>query len=149
MKYLILALALATLVGCGGGSSTNCTFSDPVDPTYNLDGQTWYLDGTTPTNDCPYPDTTFSGSGTVSQSGNSISVTGTGFSLSGQISDGQIRWGGSIDLGDETLTIECTTIAVSGVDIGDTMSFSNVSWTVEYEGGSCSGTATGTFERTG
>ncbi len=148
MRYLVVLLALIAMASCGGGSSTNCSFSDPQTPSYNLDGQTWYLDGTTPSNDCPYPVTTFSGAGTISQSGNTITVTGTGFSLTGQISGSQIRWGGTIELGGETLTIECTTLNVTGDDIGDTMSFSNVSWSTDYGTGTCSGTATGTFERT-
>jgi|GEM_PF-4327985 len=148
MKYLIVALALATLVGCGGGgSSTNCTFSDPQTATVNLDGQTWSLSGTTPTNNCPYPVYTFYGIGTISQSGNTITVSGTGFSLTGQISGNQIIWGGTISSGDETITISCTTVTASSTTIGSTMSFSGTSWTVDYGDGTCSGTADGTFTR--
>jgi hypothetical protein len=148
MKYLITLLAIFFLVSCGGGGgSTDCSFSDPVTPTYNLDGQFWTMSGTTPTNNCPDPVYTFSVSGTFSQSGNTLTVSGEGVTLTGQISDGQIKWGGTIQDGDETLTIECTTMNVNGVDIGDTMSFTNANWTVDYGTGSCSGTADGTFTR--
>lgn len=149
MKHLFVALALLALVGCGGGSgsSTTCTFSDPVTPTYDLDGQYWVLSGDTPINNCPYPNYTFYVEGTFSQSGNSLTVTGDGVSITGQISDGQIRWGGTIQSGDETIEIECTTMFVNGVDIGDEMTFTGTSWTVDYGEGTCSGTADGTFTR--
>lgn len=148
MRYLLVALALVIMAGCGGGSSSQCSFSDPVTPTYNLDGQVWNLAGTTPDNDCPDPVYTFDVNGTFSQNGNTLTATGSGFSFTGEISDGQIKWGGTISVGGETLTVECTTMNVNGVDIGDTMSFSNVSWSVDYGSGTCSGTATGTFTRT-
>lgn len=146
MKYLLVVLALVFMMGCGGGG-TECSFSDPTTPTYNLDGQTWNLYGTTPTNDCPQPVTTFDVVGTFTQSGNTLTASGQDFSLTGEISDAQIKWGGTIEIGGETLTVECTTMSVNGVDIGDTMTFSNVDWTVDYGTGTCSGTATGTFER--
>ena len=148
MKYLVVALAAVVLMGCGGGGSSTCSFSDPTTPTYDMNGQDWLMAGTTPTNNCPDPVTTFAAEGTITQSGNTITVSGTGFSLTGEVSGNQIKWGGTITAGDETMTIECTTVTVNGVDIGDTITFSNVSWTVEYDGGSCSGTATGTFTRT-
>ena len=148
MKYFVVVLAAVILVSCGGGGgSTTCTFSDPTTPTYNLDGQYWAMAGTTPTNNCPDPVYTLSAAGTMSQNGNTITVSGPGFSLTGEISGSQIKWGGTITDGDETMTIECSTVNVTGVDIGDTIEFSNVSWTVEYEGGSCTGTATGAFTR--
>jgi hypothetical protein len=146
MRYLLVVLALVLMAGCGGGGS-ECSFSDPQTPTYSLDGQTWELIGTTPENDCPDPVTTFDVSGTFTQSGNTLSVSSAGITLTGQISDSQVRWGGSITIGGETTTIECTTMTVSGVDIGDTMTFSNASWTVDYGEGTCSGTASGTFTR--
>lgn len=149
MKYLLVAVALMALVGCGGGSgsTTTCTFSDPVTPTYDLNGQYWVLSGETPINNCPYPNYTFYVEGTFSQNGNTITVQGDDVSITGQISDGQIRWGGTIQSGGETITIECTTMVVNGVDIGDEMTFTNTSWTVDYGDGICSGTADGTFTR--
>ncbi len=147
MRYLFVVLALVTLVGCGGGG-TECAFSEPTTPTYDLDGQTWELVGTTPENNCPVPVTTFDVSGTFTQSGNTLSVSSEGITLTGEISANQIMWGGSITIGGETTTIECTTMTVAGVEIGDTMSFANAAWTVDYGDGTCSGTASGTFTRT-
>ncbi|MFH1830632.1 MAG: hypothetical protein ABH871_07645 [Pseudomonadota bacterium] len=147
MRYLFVMLALVFFMGCGGGGG-DCSFSDPQTATYNLDDQTWNLTGTTPGNNCPAPVTTFNVSGTFTQSGNTLSVSGAGFTLTGEISGSQIKWGGSITVGGESLTIECTTMNVNGVDVGDTMTFTNSSWTVDYGEGTCSGTASGTFTRT-
>ena len=149
MKHLILALALLALVGCGGGggTSTTCTFSDPVTPTYDLGGQSCFLNGDTPTNDCPDPQYTFYVEGTFSQNGNSLTFTGDDVSIQGQISDGQVRWGGTITSGNETITIACTTMIVNGTATGDEMTFTNTTWTVDYGTGTCSGTADGTFTR--
>ena len=147
MRYLVVMLALVFFMGCGGGSG-DCEFSDAETPTYDLDGQVWNVAGITPDNDCPVPVEVFDVSGTFEQDGNTLTASGTGFVLTGQISAGQIKWGGTITLGDETLTISCTTMNITGDDVGDTMSFSNVSWTVDYGSGTCDGTATGTFTRT-
>lgn len=147
MRYLIVLFAVVMMAGCGGGGGTDCSFSDPTTPSYDLDGQFWSLSGTTPQNDCPDPVYTFDVSGTFSQDGNTLTVSGSGVTLTGEISGNQIKWGGTISAGGETITIECTTMLVGGVDIGDTMTFSNTSWTVDYGEGTCSGTASGTFTR--
>ena len=146
MKYALVLLALVFFVGCGGGSSS-CIFSDPETPIYDLDGQVWTLTGTTPTNDCPDPVTTYSATGTFTQSGNTLTASGSGFTFTGEISDNQVKWGGTVTVGGETMTVSCTTLTATGVDIGDTMSYTGTSWSTDYGTGSCSGTADGTFTR--
>lgn len=143
---LLLAFALAS---CGSSSSgSSCGFSDPESPTYDLNGDVWSLDGTTPTNDCPAAVTSYSGSGSFSQSGNSLNATASGLSLKGEISGSQIKFGGTISLGDQTITIDCTTSSLTGESVGSSFTFSNTTWTSDYSGGTCNGTASGTFTRT-
>ncbi|MBI1908890.1 MAG: hypothetical protein HYS22_01815 [Deltaproteobacteria bacterium] len=145
--FVLAMLASFLLVSCGGGGSS-CGFDDPSTPTFNLDGTVWSLEGTTPSNNCPDPTTTFSGSGTFTQSGNTLTATSSGISLKGEISGSQIKFAGDLTIGTETITIDCTTATLTSNSVGSTFSFSGTTWESDYGSGTCDGTSSGTFTRT-
>lgn len=147
IMWMFAAVILLNHCGSGGGSG-DCSFTTLSTPSVDLDGTVWTLSGTTPTNDCPAPTTSFSGSGTFSQSSNTLTASSSGMSVTGQISGSQIKWGGTLTLGSETITVSCTTMSVSTIAVGDTMTFSSAAWTSDFGSGTCSGTASGTFTRT-
>ncbi|MBI2346892.1 MAG: hypothetical protein HYV03_08490 [Deltaproteobacteria bacterium] len=146
MFYLLAVFFV--LAGCGGSGAGSCSFSTLETAAFNLDGTVWSLSGTTPSNDCPSPTTSFTGSGTFSQSGNTLTATSSGISLTGQISGSQVKFAGNLAVGTETITIDCTTATLTTNAVGSTFSYTGATWTSVHSSGSCSGTSNGTFTRT-